>query len=177
MGVVARSSFNSPHNKYFMKIFGGGYIIKDEEGNEIGKFVLHVGGLAGGETNLFDSKGNKWGRVKAKVALVGRPSYLFYDHNEILVAKMKPKTVQIRPSFWVEDPKGKKIYEIRGNLDETEFKIKDTTGTIVSQITSKHIFHFDWTLKIHNNMNALIALLIIPAIIIFRGDQLFYGKE
>ncbi|MFB0563014.1 MAG: LURP-one-related family protein [Candidatus Lokiarchaeia archaeon] len=139
-------------------------IIRDEDGNELGRAVRSHG-LLRAEVNLYDSQGKKWGRVKIKPSL-SRGAYNFHDHNENIIAKMKPKIKSIlKPSFWMEDPEGKKIYDVDSNWSGEKFKIKDKSGSIVAQIKQEvtGLTSSDYILKIIN-MNPLIALLIVPVI-------------
>ncbi len=144
-------------------------IIRDEDDNELGRAVTSHGLLRlRAEVNLYDSQGKKWGRVEVKARL-SRAVYNFYDHNENIIAKMKPKIKSIlKPALWMEDPEGKKIYDVDSNWNGQEYKIKDKSGSIVAQIKqeSTGLTGSDYILKI-KNMNPLIALLMVPAIRIF----------
>lgn len=141
-------------------------IIRDEGGNELGRAVGSHG-LLRAEVNLYDSRGRVWGTVKIPKPSLSRTVFNFHDHNENIIAKMKPK-IRLKPSLWMEDPEGKKIYDVDSNWSEDKYKIKDKSGSIVAQITKEvtGLTSSDYILKIIN-MNPLIALLMVPAIRMF----------
>ncbi len=120
----------------------------------------------GGEASLLDSKENKWGTVKENAGFLGFGlTYVFHDHNEFLLAKTKKKTFFAAPTFWVEDPEGNNMYKISEHWRKLEYNIKDTSGTVVAQITQEFtgLTSSDYILKV-KNINPLIALLIVPTL-------------
>ena len=140
-------------------------VIKDEDGNELGRIEVGAS-LLGGEYILYDSQGKKWGRVKVKLRLT-RYVYNFHDHNENIIAKMKPKSFRLH-SFWMEDPEGQKIYEISKSLGGTKYDIKDKNRSSVAQVN--YIPLKPRILKI-KNLKPLIALLTMLTIEIYNEQE------
>ncbi|MFB0563375.1 MAG: hypothetical protein ACETWM_19415 [Candidatus Lokiarchaeia archaeon] len=146
------------HDTYIINDTGNDiYIIKSEDGNELGNAKLYVEKLLKFTffTNLYDSRGYKWGTVKGKFHIASRGGYTLYDQNDLAIARIKIKG-WFRPSYWIEDREGKKIYEISVKSGWSECKITDLNGSIVAQSSySKE----SYTLKILN-LKTLVALLI-----------------
>lgn len=138
-------------------------VIKDEDGNELGR-IEGGASLLGGEYILYDSQGKKWGRVKVKLRLT-RYVYNFHDHNETLIAKIKPKLFVLH-SFWMEDPEGQKIYEISKSLGGTKYDIKDKNRSSVAQVN----YIQPIILKI-KNLKPLIGLLTMLTIKIYNQQE------
>lgn len=163
------------HNTFIFEGKGLGFefMIRDADGNELGSIDGSVF-LSMGECTLLDSQGKIRGTIKVKGGLASRYTYTFRDHDEKVIAKMKTK-IRLKPSFWVEDPQGTKIYEISGNILGSKYKVKDTKGSTVAQISSP-VLKIKDTLEI-KNINPLIALLIATTIKMFseqRADSIHY---
>ena len=155
------------------KGLGFNFMIRDADGNELGSIDGSVF-LSMGECTLLDSQGKIRGTIKVEGGLASRYTYTFRDHDEKVIAKMKNK-IRLKASFWVEDPLGNKIYEISSNILGSKYKVKDTKGSTVAQISSP-VLKLKDTLEI-KNINLLIALLIATTIRMFseqRDDSLFY---
>jgi uncharacterized protein YxjI len=87
-----------------------------------------------------------------------------------MIAKIDKQNT-IRPEYSVEDPEGKTIYYISGNLLRLEYEIKTKGGLIAAQAKQNLLSIWtSFTCKI-KNMNPLIGLLMIITIDLDREKE------
>lgn len=153
-------------------------IIRDEEGNELGRTVREDKSRRNKSWDLFDSKEKKWGTVTKTIRgiIISTLTWVFTDHNETTIAKTKKKWF-VTETFWVKDPEDNKLYKISKISDKSlsrgvKYIVKDINGTIVAEITKEDTgdSSYKYILEIKKNMPPLIALLIVPTLDDFKRD-------
>ena len=125
-----RRTFYILHEKYWD--WGSGDIY-DERGQVIGKMKRKFLSLRA-EIQLTEPTGVVVGKIVRKILSI-RQTYDLLSPDGQLIARMNRKLLSLfRPSLWLEDPNGNRLYEAKGNFLGFNFEIKDTSGRKVAQV-------------------------------------------
>lgn len=112
------------------------YIIRDPEGNELGKIEKKLLSI-GPKYTFYDHSGVEAGRIEGKV-LALRPTYSILDTNGNLIATLKKKLLTFLGSqYWFENPEGQEIMRAKGDFLAYEYQITDSAGNALAHISKK----------------------------------------
>ncbi len=128
------------HSKYVMdqKLLSirDTYIIRDPEGNELGKIEKKLLSI-GPKYTFHDHSGAEVGRIEGKV-LALRPTYSILGPKGNLIATLKKKLLTFLGShYWFENPEGQEIMRAKGDFLAHEYQITDRTGNTLAHISKK----------------------------------------
>ncbi len=138
-------------------------IIKDEKGEELGKAIKKFFTVKE-EIEFIDNSGKKLGFVNRKL-LTPIANYEVINQNKKRIGTIKKKVIAIGDDWRVEDPLGKKILDVDGNITGLEYKIEDTSGQDVAEV-SKSFFSIrdHYGVRILEDVDPFLILAVVIAI-------------
>ncbi|MGQ4833067.1 MAG: LURP-one-related family protein [Candidatus Asgardarchaeia archaeon] len=122
-------------------------------------YIIHEKSWDFGWGDIFNEHGQLVGKMKRKLLSLRAEIQLLEPDNKTLVAKIVRKILSIRqtydlltpdgqliarmnrkllslfrPSLYLDDSQGRRIYEAKGNFLGFSFKIKDMTGKVIAEV-------------------------------------------
>ena len=136
----------------------GAYLIKDSQGNEIGKAEGKLFSW-GAKYQLLDASGQLLGRINQKVLRL-RPTFQILDANEKVVVTMKRNLWKfIGSEYWFEDPAGQEVLRARGRFHAHAYTLFDTQGSPLAEVNKKWVSIRDsYGVEIFSSIDRLIVL-------------------
>lgn len=166
-------------NRYIIdkKLFSlrGTYLIKDPNGNEIGRVEGKLFSW-GVDYQFADASGQMLGRLNQKVVRI-RPTFQILDADENLMVTMKQKLFKLIGSeYWFEDSNGQEVLRAKGNFLAHKYTLFDNQSVPVAEVNKKWVSLRDsYGVEIFSSMDRLIVLGAVICIDIIEHNSSSYG--
>ncbi len=153
------------------------HIIRDPEGNELGKIEKKLLSI-GPKYTFYDNSGAEVGRIEGKI-LALRPTYRILDPKGNLIATLKKKLLTFLGSqYWFESPEGQKIMLPKGDFLAHEYQITDSTGNALAHISKKWLSIRDsYGIDIVGKVDRYLILAAAVCIDAVEHELLQYNKR
>ncbi|MFX1337433.1 MAG: LURP-one-related/scramblase family protein [Promethearchaeota archaeon] len=150
--------------------------IMDPEENIIGNFVRKILSIRA-FYRLKDLDERTILIIRKKIASI-RSAYKFFEPNEEdepdenkYLGKMVRKIVTIKPKYWIENPLGDRIFNMKGNIWNLKYSIY-REGTEVARISKKFWRIRDtYGVKIVKDVDDKTAMMLLAIVIALQHEK------